>query len=283
MIATAKRANVLTITGNIFLFIFKLFIGVFTNSIAVISDAINSLVDTVTSILVYFCMKISRKSPDENHPFGHFMAEPLGAMLIAVLTCVMGVEILYKGFLRLFDPSQLNIPLFIILIYPVTIVVKGFLYYYTKYASSMTKSQALKALYIDHRNDALVSLSIIIGFFAIKSGYYFIDSLIGFFIAGYIIKSGLDIGLQNIKYIMGETPSQDLIDIIREKACSVRNVKGVNLVKAHYIGLVLNVEVHINVDKNKSLKQGHDIGDRVQKALQSLDDVERAFVHVEPV
>lgn len=41
------------------------------------------------------------------------------------------------------------------------------------------------------------------------------------------------------------------------------------------------VEVHIVLDENMRLKEAHDISESLQNAIESLPEVERAFVHAD--
>ena len=278
-----KRAVVFGIIGNLFLLFVKIIVAVFTNSIAVISDALNSLIDVVTSGIVYVCMKISKKHPDKTHPFGHHRAEPIAAMLVAVFTGIIGIEVFHRAFLRMFDNKVLDIPLGIIFMYFTVVIVKGILLLYTNMANRRSTSEALKALAVDHRNDIFVSLSIIVGFFAVRMGYTMVDPILGMVVAVYILASGWEIGARNIKYLMGASPPERLLVKIKEAALRVNGVKGLNDVRAHYVGLLLNVEIHIELDKKLSLVKAHDIGKAVEKKVQSLEEIERAFVHIDPL
>ena len=128
MKAEVKKLNIITILGNLFLLIFKLVIGILSNSIAVISDAINSAIDCITSIISYICIKVGAKHPDESHPFGHHRAEPIAAMLIAILTVVIGVEIIHKSISRLFDSEVIHISAYLGAIYLTIIIIKVLLF-----------------------------------------------------------------------------------------------------------------------------------------------------------
>ena len=278
-----KKLNIITIIGNVCLLIFKLAIGLITNSIAVISDAINSAIDCVTSIIIYICMKVSAKHPDECHPFGHHRAEPLAAMVIAVLITIIGIEIIHKSFSRLFDSTAIHISSYLAAIYLIVILVKGFLFIYTKQILKKTKSEALKAIIVDHRNDMLVSGLVIISFFIAMAGYPKIDPILGILLGLYIIWSGVDIGLKNIKYLMGASPSPELLATIQKTALDIDGVIGVHDVNAHYVGVMLNVELHIEVNHKISLRKAHDIGKKVQKSIEAIDEIERTFVHIDPL
>ena len=55
----------------------------------------------------------------------------------------------------------------------------------------------------------------------------------------------------------------------------------VDTVRAYHFGNQLLVEVDIVLPKGMPLKQTHDIGESLQIKLESLDEVERAFVHLD--
>ncbi|OAQ25667.1 hypothetical protein K457DRAFT_22878 [Linnemannia elongata AG-77] len=51
-------------------------------------------------------------------------------------------------------------------------------------------------------------------------------------------------------------------------------------VRAYYAGDGLFVEIDIDHPPDTPLSQAHDLGESLQGALESLDNVERAFVHI---
>jgi divalent metal cation (Fe/Co/Zn/Cd) transporter len=66
-------------------------------------------------------------------------------------------------------------------------------------------------------------------------------------------------------------------------ARSVEGVQDVHHLMAEYVGPQLVLDMHINVDGNLTLNESHAIVDRVIEALEALPDVDRAYIHVEPV
>ena len=73
------------------------------------------------------------------------------------------------------------------------------------------------------------------------------------------------------------------IDKLVKKAKKVNGVKGINDVRAHYVGNRIHIEIHVEVDANCSTKESHDIGKVVQIKIEKLNDVDKAFVHIDPV
>ena len=81
---------------------------------------------------------------------------------------------------------------------------------------------------------------------------------------------------------MGEAPSKELFEKIEKVAKSVKEVIGLNDVYAHYVGTLVEAEVHIYVDKKMNIEKAHDIGKKVQKKLEKMDEISKAFIHIDP-
>jgi divalent metal cation (Fe/Co/Zn/Cd) transporter len=58
-------------------------------------------------------------------------------------------------------------------------------------------------------------------------------------------------------------------------------VKAIDTVRAYYSGPRLIVEVDIVMGADETLKATHDLAEDLQMKLESLPDVERAYVHVD--
>lgn len=283
MRSQAKKATLLGIFGNIVLFILKIIVGFLYNSIAVISDAFNSLTDIVASVIVYISVRISSKRADKEHPFGHHRAEPIAGLIVAIFTGILGFQVINVAFTRLFEGRLIVkglMPIFVLLF---TLVLKFYMFIYTNNIGKKLRSTAILASAIDHRNDVLVSLGALIGVSGANLGYNFLDPLVALVIGLWIIRAGYKIGKENIKFLIGVAPGDELMGRIREKALSVEGVKEVHDVRAHYVGVLLQIEVHITVDRKLTIYRAHTIGKKVANKLEKLDDVDRAFVHIDPL
>jgi divalent metal cation (Fe/Co/Zn/Cd) transporter len=84
--------------------------------------------------------------------------------------------------------------------------------------------------------------------------------------------------------IMDEHRYDDFITIIREKA---KNVSGIHATEKCWVrksGMRYWVDLHIHVDGNLSVHEGHTIAHDLKKYLMDeLPEIEDILVHVEPV
>ncbi len=278
-----KRAANLSLAVNIFLFIIKAIAGIISNSIAVISDAINSLTDIISSAAIMYSVKVSLKTPDEDHQFGHNAAQPIAVFLIALFTAIVGINLIEESIKRILTPYDTNITPLVYIILIVTITTKLILTKYQSGIGNKYNSPAMRASSIDSLNDVLASSLSIIGLIGVQLGLNYIDGISGILIALFVFRSGYQIAKENIDYLMGKSASEELILEIANVALKIDGVRGLNELKSHYVGNKFHVEIHIDVDKTVTTEESHDIGKQVQFAISKLPEINQVFVHIDPV
>ncbi len=283
MIHQLKHAVNISLIVNLFLFVIKATVGVLSNSIAVISEALNSLTDIISSAAIKKAVKISSQKPDDKHQFGHSAAQPIAAFIVSVFAFVVGINIVEESIKRIMDPQVVNtiMPVYIVLI--ITIFIKVVLNRYQYHIGKVFNSPAIKAAAVDSMNDVLSSSIALFGVIGAGFGFRFIDGIAGILVALFIFKTGYEVGKQNIDYLMGHSADILLYDKIREITMNINGVKGINDLRSHYVGDKFHIEIHIEVDKDHSTQISHDIGNDVRFTLEKLEEVQKAFVHIDPV
>lgn len=278
-----RQATIMLVVCNAFLFAIKITAGIMSNSLAVISDAFNSLTDILSSVIIFFAVKASSKQADEGHPFGHHRAEPIAGLLVAIFAGILGFEILHTSLFKLTETHAHTIGVPAIIVLLISIVMKLIMSSYFKKVSRKINSPALLASSIDSRNDVYISSTALVGIGCGFFGYAQIDSIAATLISFWIIYSGYKIGVQNIDYLMGRQPEDSIMEEIKTKATAVSGIRGIHDVRAHYVGNYIHVEIHISLDQTLTLTQAHDIGKNVQRAVESIESIHKAFVHIDPV
>ncbi len=267
---------------NIILFAVKLAAGLLSGSLAVLSDAFNSLTDTISYLIVFISVKVSRQRPDAGHPYGHRGAQPIAAFIVAVFQGILAFEIIRTAASHiLFGEPPITLTAFTFAALLFSIIVKSAMSYFLGKSGKELSSSSLRSIAIDSRNDAFASLVALMGLVGVMAGNAIFDDAAAFIIALYIAYSGYRIGRESIDYLMGASPPRELIEEIRSASSSVKGVKKVGKVNAHYMGDRVHAEVEILLGRKLKPKQAHDIGVRVQKAVEELPLVERAFIHID--
>ena len=276
------KASQFSLVSNIFLFIIKLTAGILSNSIAVISDAINSLSDVLTNIAVYFSVKISYKSADLDHQYGHHAAQPIAAMILAIFAGVAGITVIRESIARIIEPTIQDVLIFPVIVLSITIVLKSVMSYYFRIISKKYDSPAVRALSIDSLNDVLSSLIALIAILVSTYNLKYLDGVAGILIAFFIFRAGYHVAKENIDYLMGKAASQELIDEISNRAQKVNGVLGLSGLRSHQFGNKYHVEVKIKVNQNHSTKDSYKIAQEVKELITQLPEVADVFVHIEP-
>lgn len=278
-----KRATDVALGINIFLFVIKAVVGILSNSIAVISEALNSFTDILVSIGIKIAVKISRQQPDTKHQFGHNAAQPIAAFILSVFAFVVGINIVEESIKRLINPQEINTLSSVYIVLIITIITKIILNRYQVKIAKIFKSPAIRAASVDSINDVLASSIALVGVAGAYFNFDYLDSIAGIFVAMFIFKSGWEVGKENIDYLMGVSANKEFDNQVREITMSISGVKGINDLRSHYVGNKFHIEIHVEVDKNISTSISHDIGNNVRFALEKIDEVQKVFVHVDPV
>jgi len=101
-------------------------------------------------------------------------------------------------------------------------------------------------------------------------------------IALIILRSWMATAWENTQLLLGQSaPPAILNRITYLSATHDPRILQIDTVKAYYLGSMLYVEVDIVLPENMPLRDSHDIGEELQKKLEGMKCVERAYVHVD--
>ena len=153
-----SKASKIGVIGNLFLLIIKLIVGIITKSRAMMADALNSAGDIISSFMTFIGNKIASIPRDEDHNLGHGKAEYIYSMLISNLMILLSFMIFKDSILSIIYKSKYTFSYFLIIVCILTIITKLSLYIYTKVIYKKHNNLLIKAAYMDHRNDILLTL-----------------------------------------------------------------------------------------------------------------------------
>ena len=193
------------------------------------------------------------------------------------------MNIVQESIKRIVSPPEIYISIWVYLVLGITIITKILMSRYQKYIGKKYNSPAVRAQAVDSINDVLASSLALIGILGVQLGYPRIDGVGGIMVAFFILRAGYEIAKENIGYLMHKAADENLIVEIASRALKINGVKGLNDLRSHYVGDKIHVEIHIEVNKTTTTQESHDIGKQVQFALEELPEVQKAFIHIDPV
>lgn len=279
------RSTLLGIVANLGMVAIKALAGYFGNSYALIADAIESASDVFTSFIVWIGLRAASKEPDQDHPYGHGKAEPLAAIMVALSLIGAAIFIAIQSVDHILTPHVSPAP-FTLIILVIIILVKEGMYRYTNRVGSEIESAAVKADAWHHRSDAITSLTAAIGIaIALMGGpgYESADDWAALIASVIIVINAYRIFMPAFTEIMDAAPPSDFANEVRDIAASVPQVQGLDKCLVRKMGFEYFVDLHIVVDGNLSVREGHDIAHAVKAEVMRLKpSVYDVLIHVEP-
>lgn len=277
-----NREGWLSIIANVVLFGLKYWAGVITGSIALIADAWHTLTDSVSSIIVLIGGKLSRKPADEEHPFGHGRAEHIAAMIIGVLLALVAFDFVLNAIDKIQTREKTNFGMIARVVTVVSIIAKELLAQYAFWAYRKTKSNILKADGWHHRTDAISSFVILIGIF-LGPYFWWMDAVLALIVAILIGYASYEILSTEIKALLGESPSESLVQDIRKTAQKVYDQPlHLHHINIHSYGHHTELSCHIKLPPHMPLEEAHEICTDIEKALYKKFGF-ISTIHPEPI
>jgi cation diffusion facilitator family transporter len=279
----------LGLVSNIFLAALKTVVGVLGHSPALLADGINSTSDVAYYLVVMVFMRLSRKPPDQAHPYGHSQLESIASLVVGAFVVTTAVSIFWDGVNTAYDiligaetiPASAQLTLWIALF---TVLLKIGLTVHSWRVGQRTNNTAVLALAYDHRNDIFSAGAATVGILLGQLGYAFVDPLAGAIVALIVLGTGIQIIRESTGELMDTLPGDYLG---RNMAALIQGIEGVievEDVRGHRFGPYLVLNVTIGVDRELSVSEGDAIATRVEEMLQrEINYVRDVHVHYHPV
>ncbi|QDV46668.1 Ferrous-iron efflux pump FieF [Stieleria neptunia] len=281
----AKRAAIWGLSVNVVLVVAKLSGGLVLRSSALVADAVNSIGDVTSSVAVRAALHVAEQEEDDDHPYGHTKAESIAGFGVSLLV-MFGAGILTIETIRRFSAAP-TIPHWSAgVIAAVCSVIKEVVFRYTSQVAKRLDSAALRATALDHRSDALGSGAIAISLFAAPylGGFGpFVDPVAALCVCGVLIMTSAKMFLAIAAELMDQQADAETVAKVRDIAADVDQVKEIEKLRVRKSGLEYFIEIHVQVDGQLSVDQGHRIGHEVKnRLLANMPRVRDVHLHIEP-
>src|SRR5436305_3269478 len=285
VLQTAARVALLGLVINVGLATAKLVAGFFGHAYVLIADGIESTLDVGGSIVIWGGLTVAARPPDKTHPYGHGKAEPIAAVVVALGVLAGALAIAIQSVREIFLPHHAPAP-WTLAVLIVAVIMKETLYRYVIRFGRSAESTAVKTDAWHHRIDAMTSAAAFIGIsLALIGGeaWQSADDWAALVACVLIAANGVRLARPAFYEIMDTAPGGKIVRSIRRVASSVPGVVEVEKCRARKMGLDYYVDLHVGVDGNISVHEGHEIAHRVKSAIQQSDSrIADVLVHIEP-
>lgn len=280
---STKKAGIFGILGNIFLLIIKGTIGFISGSQAMIADSANSASDIFASVMTTIGNKIASEPKDDNHNFGHGKAEYIFSLFISLSMIILSFKLLYDAVLSLLNKNELQFSWILVFICIITIITKFALFIYTYKLSKKFNNILLEANMKDHRNDCIVTTFTLISILVTLVNIYWLDGVVGIGISIWIAYTGIKIFIESYNTLMDKSVDDETLNTISNLAKNYPEIQQIDNVSSSPVGYKYIIVLTIFVDGNMSTFESHSLADKLEKDINSLDNVYRTIIHVNPI
>ena len=275
----------LGLLANAALTVIKLVAGVLGNAYALVADAVESAADIFSSMVVWRGLRIASREADEDYPFGYGKAEALAAAVVSLMLLGAATGIAVEAVREIRTPHHTPAPFTLVVLIGV-MVVKEILYRRVRSVGEEVGSTAVKADAWHHRSDAITSLAAFIGIsiaLAGGPGWESADDWAALFAAGIIVFNALGLLRPAVNDIMDRHPGTELEGRITTAALTTPEVRAIEKVRIRKVGLVYQVDLHVQANPEMSLHAAHQLSGRVKGAIRAaVPEVAGVLIHMEP-
>ena len=278
----ALKVTWLGLAANLILALAKGFIGIIANSSSLIADAGHSVSDLLSDGITLWAVRISGFPKDKNHPYGHGRAETIGTSLVGLLIIITGLGVALEAW-EMVTQNIEKIPSWLAAIIAfLSICIKEGLYRYTRKVGEALKSPSLTANAWHHRTDAISSIAAFIGILGAWNGIAIMDPLAGGLVGLMVCKVGYDFTREGFRDLMDTALSEEHIKKISSILNGIPEVIHFHDLRSRTIGGEILIDVHILVDPEMTVTEGHGVAEMVRRnVIKAFDNVQDVLVHVD--
>ncbi|KAJ5292012.1 hypothetical protein N7478_001263 [Penicillium angulare] len=278
-----KIAVYASFAANIILCVVQVYGAASSGSLSLFTTMADAIFDPMSNLTLLLCNKAVNRVDPRKFPAGKARIETAGNICFCMLMTAVSMIIIAFSIREIVEGSttlKASFHLPSIIAVSIAFFTKLGLFMYC-FALRNQVSQ-IRILWEDHRNDLLINgIGVMTSILGSKVRWW-IDPMGAIILS--LIVSGLWLHsaygeFQLLIGVTADTKMQQLITYISMTHSPF--ITAIDTVRAYTSGPRLLVEVDIVMDANDTLRATHDVAEELQIKLESLPDVERAYVHVD--
>ncbi len=240
--------------------------GLLSGSLALISDALHNFSDVLALLFSYIANRLSKKEASIDQTFGYKRAEILAAFVNAITLMIVAIYLIFEAVHRFSNPQKIQSNL-VIWLSLLGIIANGISALVLK--KDANHNLNMKSAYIHLFTDMMASFAVLVGGVLMHFlQIYWIDSVLTFAIAVYLIVIGYDLLKESTQMLMLFTPKHvDINQIVTE----IHKIGGVG--KLHHIHVwhlndhELHLEAHLDCANDIKMSEFNILLEKVEAVL----------------
>lgn len=279
LIKAASYASVITAA---IIMLVKSYGWLSTSSQSILASLIDSLLDISSALVNLVAIRIALLPPDDNHRFGHEKFQDLAIFSQSIFFFASCCFTLFcSGKALYFQDKPQNVETGSGAMYICILITFTFVLFQT-YVVKKTNSKIIEVDKLHYFADLLTNIAVVVSLHFSKK-FWYIDSMIGIAISIYIMSGSFFLFKGAIKNLVDEEFSDDQRKKIIMVIESFPETRGWHELKTRLAGNKPFIQFHLELDEMLSLKNSHDISDKICDKLIEFFPNAEIIIHTDPV
>lgn len=270
-----------SLAANVVLTAVQLYAAISSGSLSLFTTMADAVFDPLSTLALIFSNRAIKRVDPRRFPAGKARLETVGNIVFCFLMTSVSLIIIAfaaQELARGDNTKQFHLPSVISVCAAFLTKFSLFLYCW----SLKDKYSQINILWQDHRNDLLINGFGILTSVGGAKIEWWIDPMGAILLSLLISVIWLRTAFSEFLLLVGVVASVDMQQLITYVCLThSSSVQGIDTVRVYHSGPRLIAEVDIVMDPSGTLMETHDVAEELQFKLESLPDIERAYVHID--
>ena len=274
----------LSVISNSLVVMLKIAFVIITGSVAILSEAIHSFLDLIAAFIAFISVRISKKPADTGHPYGHGKVENLSGTIETILIFAAGIWMIYECVQKLVNPEPVHLPVLGIIVMLLGALINLIVSKLVKREAEKVNSVAMKSNALHLLTDVYTSLGVAASLLVVTlTEWYILDPIIGMVLAVYIIYEAFKLMKEAFPPLIDTRLSEEeektilkIIDTFHQEFIEIHDFRTRRSGPQEYI------DFHMVVASHVTIKDVHDLCDRIERDITDEFKQAQVMIHPEP-
>ncbi|MDP3231190.1 MAG: cation diffusion facilitator family transporter [Myxococcales bacterium] len=256
-----------------------------TGSVGLLSDALESFVNLAGALMALWMMWLSEQPADEDHAWGHGKAEYFSSAFEGFLIFLAAVSIAVSAVLRLMHPKALEA---VAIGLGVSVAASVINFAVSRVLAKVGKAHHSVILEADAHHlmtDVWTSVGVIVGVGLVAvTGWLWLDPVLALLVAANILFTGWRLMKRSASGLMDEAlPPETVAKVEALLEPYRRQGLDFHALRTRQAGSRAFVTLHVLVPGSWTVKEGHDLVERIEVEMLALLPNGHVTTHLEPL
>lgn len=276
-------ASITCIVCNVLLCVGKGAVGLVSGSVSIVADAVNNLSDASSNVVSLLGFKLASRPADEDHPYGHGRYEYLAGLVVAVLVCAIGINLVGSSVEKIMSPEPTEFGPAVVVVLVGSMAVKLWMAAFNRRLGRAISSETLEATAVDSRNDVIATAAVLASAVVSQLVGVDLDGWAGLAVGGFILWSGVQLVREAVSPLLGKVPDPAYVEHIRDKIMNYPGVLGTHDLMVHDYGPGRQfASAHVEMAAEGNPLDQHDLLDNIEQDFKD-DEGLVMTLHYDPI